>query len=49
MAGNSLKMALNGFKWVEMTINCWKQLKKLEIAGNGWKLMEMAKYGCIWL
>ena len=48
MAGNGL----NGRKWVEMAVNCWRILEwagndwnSLEIAGNAlnaWKWQEMA-------
>ena len=41
MSGN----AGNGQKWRQMTVNGFKLLDWLEIAGNGWKLQETAGNG----
>ena len=36
-------MARNGLKWLEEAVN-W-----LELAGNGWKGLEMIENGLTWL
>ena len=45
------RMAGNGLKFMDMTINSWIGRKMLEIAGmtrNYQKLLELAEHGWVW-
>ena len=38
-------MAENGWNWLDIAWNGWKQLERLEMAGHIWKWLKIAENG----